>query len=300
MMRVKGTGFLDMVCYAVFHDRCRHILISPIAAHYQRLSIRHRMHDEWLVHNSRPAPPSLPNLICAIATNAGILSVSSDESLSWITPYNPPKAAGRSNKKHGAAAPSTPPIPREVFDLDFHPTNPNLLYAAGRQPRLWLKDMRTPPDEPCSFIRHTSSIARLRAVSENHVLVCGLQNSMTLYDTRFLPATTISSSKNNHHATTPLLPFPSYRNAAHLHLGFDVCPSLHLAAAAQDDGTVCLFSLATGRRLACPALEAGGKMDAPIKALMFQQMPRESTMSLFVGEGMWARKFSFGALDMED
>lgn len=111
---------------------------------------------------------------------------------------------------------------------------------------------------------------------------------MAIYDTRFLGSN-----------ARPLLTFPSHRNEAHFHIGFDASPQLNVVAAAQENGTVKLFSLSTGRQLRCRALDAV-RTAAPIKALMFQRMPRENMESIWVGEGCLVKKFSFGTENWED
>ncbi|GJN74134.1 hypothetical protein PLIIFM63780_008212 [Purpureocillium lilacinum] len=243
--------------------------------HYQRLSIRHRLRDEWLVHQSTPAPAA-SDLLCVIGTNAGILRVRSNETMAWIAPQSPPKGLH---------------LPQEIFDQDFQHGNHNILLAGGRQPRLWMTDLRT-PESDWSWTRHASSIAHLRSVNEHQILVAGLQNSMALYDMRFFG--------RRPNGISPLLDFPAYRNAAHFHTGWDVSPSLGVAAAAQDDGTVRLFSLRSGRALRRPAMDRAARTDTPVRALMFQQMPWEKTPSLFVGEGPSLRKYSFGTVDVDD
>ncbi|KAK7229086.1 hypothetical protein V2G26_001256 [Clonostachys chloroleuca] len=274
------------------------------ATNHQRLSFsRLWRYDQIGLNTCKPAPPSLPHLICAIGTASGLVSVSTDESVSLLTSHNP----YRSNQNRG----HTPyhqhtRDPRDVFDLDFHPTNPNILFSGGRQPRVWIKDMRTPTSDPCHHIAHPSSVARLRAISENQLLVCGPENAMAIYDVRFFPMSSSSSSQGGHDTAppkrprlSPLLTFPEYVNGAHLAVGFDVSRELGIAAAARDDGTVGLFSLATGRRLPCPAMEARGKMGTPIKSLVFQTVPGENSQSLFVGEGLWLRKYSFGTRELD-
>ncbi|KAJ4327964.1 hypothetical protein N0V84_001639 [Fusarium piperis] len=114
---------------------------------------------------------------------------------------------------------------------------------------------------------------------------------MALYDVRFLT--------RNPRGARPLLKFQDHRNEAHFHIGWDVSPDLNVVAAAQDNGTVKLFSLRSGRQLRCPTVDST-HVDSPIKALMFQRMPRERLPSLFVGEGPSLRKFSFGAMEWED
>ncbi|KAG6014837.1 hypothetical protein E4U41_004743 [Claviceps citrina] len=71
-----------------------------------------------------------------------------------------------------------------------------------------------------------------------------------------------------------------------------------VVAAGQDDGTVQLFSLRTGRTLRSPAVDV--RTDAPIKALQFGHMPGEKMPSLWVGEGDAVRKFSLGPRDFEE
>lgn len=164
--------------------------------------------------------------------------------------------------------------------------------AGGRQPRLWMTDMRE-PESGWTFVRHTSSITHLRSVNQHQVLVAGLQDQMCLYDMRFFA----KSHRPNGHK--PLVSFPGYKNQAHVHTGWDVCTDLGVVAAAHDDGTVKLFSLQSGRTLRSPELNSV-KMDSPIKALMFQRMPRERMPSLWVGQGPSLNKFSFGAKDLYD
>ncbi|KAF4976564.1 hypothetical protein FZEAL_6783 [Fusarium zealandicum] len=242
--------------------------------HYQRLSIRHGLRDEWAVHSSTPAPSS-SDLICVIGSNSGLLQVHSNETLSAIAPDVAPKGTQ---------------LPQEIFAQDFQQDNHNILLAGGRQPRLWIADLRA-PEAQWSFAKHTSSISHVQSVNPHQALVSGLQSSMALYDLRFVT--------RNPRGARPLLRFQEHRNEAHFHIGWDVSLELNVVAAAQDSGTVKLFSLRSGRRLRSAAVDAI-KVDAPIKALMFQRMPRERMPSLFVGEGPLLRKFSLGAVKWDD
>ncbi|KAJ4261460.1 hypothetical protein NW762_006885 [Fusarium torreyae] len=133
--------------------------------HYQRLSVRHGFHDEWIVHSSTPAPPS-SDLICVVGSNRGLLQVHSNETLSAIAP--------------GVASKGMQ-LPQEIFAQDFQEGNHNVLLAGGRQPRLWITDLRA-PEAHWSFAKHTSSISHIKSVNPHHVLVSGLQSSMALYD----------------------------------------------------------------------------------------------------------------------
>lgn len=235
----------------------RYVLIDDGAANfYQRLSMRHRHRSEWVVHNSTPAPAS-SDLVCLMATNAGVVRVLENETMSLVSsPKNNPK---------------------EMFDMDFQQGNHNVVLAGGRASRLWMADLRSPK---WSFIRHASSIARVRSVNEHQVVACGLQSSMCLYDLRF-----VSQRPNG---MGPLVSFTGYRNEAHVHVGFDVCTEAGVVAAAQEDGTVGLFSLESGRRVRCEAMGFGrGRV---VRALMFG----EGGASLWIGEGPGIAKYAFG------
>lgn len=249
--------------------------------HYQRLSIRHRLRDEWLVHQSTPAPPS-SDLLCVIGTNAGVLRVRSNETMAWVAPQSPPKGDD---------------VPLDVLDQDFQQGNHNVLVAGGRQPRLWLTDMRA-PDARWTHLAHASSLAHVRSVNQHQVLVAGARSAMALYDLRFLSGSGSGSGSGN--GAAPLVAFPAYRNEAYLHAGWDVCPALNVVAAAHDDGAVALFSLRSGRRLRPGPALAALRTDTPVRALQFAQMPRERLPSLFVGEGPTVAKYSFGVLHLED
>ncbi|KAH7153063.1 hypothetical protein EDB81DRAFT_868266 [Dactylonectria macrodidyma] len=242
--------------------------------HCQRLVIRRGQHLKWVVHASTPAPAS-SDLICVVGTNRGVLKVQSNGNMSLMAAYN------SLNRLE---------LPQEIFAQDFQVGNHNILLAGGRQPRLWMTDLRA-PDTQWSFSKHASAISHIRSVNPNQVLVAGLQNSMALYDVRFL--------HRRRDGARPLLEFPGHGNEAHFHVGWDVDARLGVVAAGQDNGTVRLFSLRSGRRLRNPATEAL-RSGSPYKALMFQTMPRERLPSLFVGEGACVRKISFGANDFED
>ncbi|KFA80481.1 hypothetical protein S40288_02103 [Stachybotrys chartarum IBT 40288] len=267
-------------------DEDRPLWLLGETNHYQRLSIRHRLHDQWLVHKCTPAPAS-SDLLCVIGTNAGILRVRSNETMAWIAPEVPQR---QQQQSHQSSTKYITPSPKEIFDLDFQHGNHNVVLAGGRQPHLWITDMRAPEAE-WSRIPHSSSVAHLRSVNEHHVLVAGLKNAMDLYDMRFF------AQRPN--GARPLLRFPDYGNLAHYETGWDVCPELNVVANAQDDGTVKLFSLRSGRALRSPYIDEID-MSTPIRAMMFQRLPGEKLPSLFVGEGMDLRKFSFGTFGPED
>ncbi|KAF5702250.1 myocyte-specific enhancer factor 2d [Fusarium mundagurra] len=241
---------------------------------YQRVAVPHEGRGVWMVHNSTPAPSS-SGLICVASSNRGLLSMHSEGSVSVVAPR---------------AAQNGTQIPQETFAQDFQEGNHNVVFTGGRQPRLWITDLRA-PEPQWSFANHASSISHIKSVNTNQVLASGLKSSMALYDVRYLTS--------DPRGTKPLLYFNGHRNEAHFHIGWDVSPELNVVAAAQDNGTVKLFSLRSGRGLPCPAVQSI-HTDTPIKALVFQRMPREKASSLFIGEGPLLRKFSFGTMAGED
>ncbi|KAM3436245.1 hypothetical protein NHJ13734_005185 [Beauveria thailandica] len=267
-------------------------------SHYQRLYIRHhRLRDSWIVHQSTPAPASSP-LLCVVGTNAGILSVSSDETMSWLAPSSSSPGTQQQQQQHAG--------PQEIFAQDFQQGNHNVLLAGGRQPALWITDLRDNDPRRWRATPHDSTVTHLRSVSAHQVLVAGLRSSMSTYDLRFLGRPTPSGQATSRSCSMPVLRFSGYENEAHVHTGWDVCAELGLVAAAQDDGTVALFSLRSGKRVR-PGGGGGGsggigdlRTETPIKALMWQRMPRERLPSLWVGEGPLVRKFSLGVGEVGD
>ncbi|KAF4337225.1 myocyte-specific enhancer factor 2d [Fusarium beomiforme] len=244
------------------------------STHYQRVAIPHERRGEWIVHNSTPAPAS-SDLICVASSNRGLLKMHYDGSVSVAAPRVAQKGIQ---------------LPQETFAQDFQEGNHNVVFTGGRQPRLWITDLRA-PEPQWSFAKHASSISHIKSVNQHQVLVSGLKSSMALYDVRHL--------SSDPRGTRPLLRFHGHRNEAYFHIGWDVSPELNVVAAAQDNGTVKLFSLRSGRQLRCPAVESI-HVDTPIKALMFQGMPRERRPSLYIAEGPMLRKFSYGTTTWED
>ncbi|KAF5628380.1 myocyte-specific enhancer factor 2d [Fusarium sp. NRRL 52700] len=241
---------------------------------YQRVAVPHEGRGEWMVHNSTPAPSS-SDLICVASSSRGLLRMHSEGSVSVVAPR---------------AAQNGTQLPQETFAQDFQEGNHNVVFTGGRQPRLWITDLRA-PEPQWSFANHASSISHIKSVNPHQLLASGLKSSMALYDVRYLTS--------DPRGTKPLLHFDGHRNEAHFHIGWDASPELNIVAAAQDNGTVKLFSLKSGCQLRCTAAETI-HVDSPVKALMFQRMPRERMPSLFVGEGPLLRKFSFGIQEWGD
>lgn len=253
---------------------------------WQTFMRRNPAWGEWCVYSCTPAPAS-SNLLSILGTSVGPLNVDRNGGIT-----------SRMSEEFSQALGSRSP---EIFTQDFQQDNHNVLFSGGRQHRLWITDVRAPVTE-VMYAPHTSSINHVRSINPHQVLVAGLKNSMSLYDTRFFGKKYNAGSsgrKRGGNGRAPLLTFPGYKNAAHVHTGWDVCAELGLVAAAHDDGTVKLFSLKTGRLLKSPAVDSV-RTDTPIKALMFSTMSGERLPSLWVSEGHDVRKFSMGALRFED
>ncbi|KAG6051814.1 hypothetical protein E4U17_006023 [Claviceps sp. LM77 group G4] len=241
---------------------------------------------EWCVHSCTPAPAS-SNLLSVLGTSVGLLNVNHNGDIASLMPEEFSQALGSRSP--------------EIFTQDFQQGNHNVLLSGGRRPRLWITDVRAPVLE-VMYAPHASSINHVRSINPHQVLVAGLKNSMSLYDTRFFGKQSnvgFGGRKRGGNGRAPLLTFPEYKNAAHIHTGWDVCAELGLVAAAHDDGTVKLFSLKTGRLLKSPAVDSV-RTDTPIKALTFSTMRGERLPSLWVGEEHDVKKFSMGALRFED
>jgi hypothetical protein len=263
---------------------------------YRKLLIRPANNPHWYVHQSTPAPAA-SNLLCVVGTSNGILRVRSNETLGWISTNDVPPSidsttkvdTGRRNRpSKRARARHGPWYPQEIFSQDFQVGNHNVLFAGGRQPHLWISDLRAPTDG-WSFVKHGSSIAHVRSINQHQVIVAGLQNQMSIYDTRFFQSD--KTNPNGRTLSSPLLDFPDYRNEAHYHIGWDVSLELNLVASAQDNGTVKLFSLSSGRVLRSGNALESFRTQTPVKAMMFQTLPGERMPSLYVARGPLVKKF---------
>ncbi|KAL6864406.1 hypothetical protein J3F83DRAFT_134088 [Trichoderma novae-zelandiae] len=246
-------------------------------------------------HQSTPAPAS-SDLLCVVGTSDGIMSVHSDQTSRWLQPRPPnlgldarvetPTRRGRSNRMRKT--------PHEIFSQDFQVDNHNVLFAGGRQPRLWMSDLRAPAVE-WSSIKHGSSIAHVRSINPYQVVVAGLQDCMSLYDTRFFRSDEKDAAGRN--ASSPVLEFSEFRNQARFDIGWDVCPELNLVASAQDDSTVKLFSLTSGGLVRSGRDLESFKAKNPVKALMFQTLPGERLPNLYMADGAYLKKFGCAPAD---
>ncbi|PHH60632.1 hypothetical protein CDD81_1383 [Ophiocordyceps australis] len=290
------------------HDTSRPNWLLGQISYYKRISMGQRHNSRWQSNTCCPAPAS-SNQICVVATNAGILSVSSNEESLWLAP---PRERHRLTH-HRACS------PLDVLDLDYQMGNPNVVFAGGRKPLVWTIDMRAPeadwlatplvapPSSRTPRPRSSAfSISHLRSINPFHILAAGPCDAMAIYDIRSLAQSCHAAHIRRSGASEPLplakplVTFPHYRNAAHIHSGWDVSPQLGVVATAHDDGSFGLFSLRTGRLLQHAATIPSTKLHIPIRAMQFQTMPTELLPSLFVAEGSSLRKYSFGANKLHD
>ncbi|KAI1432451.1 hypothetical protein GGR50DRAFT_674250 [Xylaria sp. CBS 124048] len=122
------------------------------------------------------APAASP-LVCTVATSRGVLQWEQGaSSVSWMAPPAPVGfARGWQSALDGF---------RDVFAVDFDPSQHNVVRFGGRPGLLISADMRMPYS---SWVRAKlpSSITHLRCSNEgNQVLVAGLRNRLGIYDLR--------------------------------------------------------------------------------------------------------------------
>ncbi|ROT40224.1 hypothetical protein SODALDRAFT_329906 [Sodiomyces alkalinus F11] len=166
-----------------------------------------------------------------------------------------------------------------------------------RSNRPSLHRLRRQPKPGSTFLRYDSdpglSAARNNRDNDNNIVARNDNISSRINPGRARTGGTDTESDAGAAAARPVLTFPAYRNAAHVHIGFDLDPATGVVAAAHDDGRVALYSLASGQRLRSPHVDAVCAR-APVRSLMFQTMPGDRHASLWVGVGASLRKFSVG------
>ncbi|KAK4102597.1 hypothetical protein N658DRAFT_495313 [Parathielavia hyrcaniae] len=277
------------------------------------------------IHALQPAAHG-SSLTCIAGTDQGIIKLQ-DNKLDWFTPR--PRPSQR--HKQGRPDPTQPPWQGDILSVDFAHHNPTEVILAGtRSSHVCLLDMRVPVREwttRSNAFRHVSSIAHVRSVGPHEVLAAGPRNAMAIYDIRFLqqapppppppppplppsPWQTHKTKQDHHHhhrqtwhgnATRPIVEFPSYRNAAHIHTGLDVLAepgygSRGIVAAAHDDATVGLYSLRDGARIPGGAVDSiGAAAGTVVRSIMWATLPGDRHPGLFVGEGPCVKKYSFWA-----
>ncbi|KAI1210347.1 uncharacterized protein F4807DRAFT_61698 [Annulohypoxylon truncatum] len=193
----------------------------------------------------------------------------------------------------------------DIFGVDYHVTNPNLVFFGGRPGKLCIGDLRQ-NDFEWSAIQLPKSIAHVKAVNDNQVLVAGLENMMSVYDIRFCDRTTINdnrdikSGRGCKKGGDPIVTMQEYKSQSRFNTGFDFDRTLGIAAAAHEDGKVVLYSVRSGRRLPSRDIDKIHSRWGQIECLQFQTMEDDHTPTLFVGEGNDINAFSFGVDNLDD
>lgn len=133
-----------------------------------------------VINTSCPAP-SYSRLTCIAGGDVGLLQLTNDSRLSWLTKPQPPSSSSKTSHD------SAPPRAKhgEVLSLDFLTVNPaEVILVGGRTGRVCVLDMRL-PEEEWGWIKHPSSAAHVRSVGSHGVLVAGPMSAMRLYDIRW-------------------------------------------------------------------------------------------------------------------
>lgn len=192
-------------------------------------------------------------------------------------------------------------ISSEVFAIDFQPVQgSSLVFAGGRSPNISSFDPRggsrgnqpsrkdqRQVSEQKGAILHGSPVSNLKFVNEHQLLATGPRSKMALYDIRFVKDRPVAGAYHS----APLLNFPTHKNEARFDLGLDVSPDGRTTVAAQDDGKVKVFSMGSGREVACPVLGGiGGDGRGVVRRLAFGKVEGD----LFVGLGGSVVKYGFG------
>ncbi|KAM0335196.1 hypothetical protein ACHAQA_000238 [Verticillium albo-atrum] len=283
------------------NNRCKSIRLRPGRRYYS-------------VNLATPAPAASSDLICTLATDDGIIRLTSNEGISWITPRP------EENRQQDTR-------PMDVLAQAFHATNPSVLYAGTRSSTVQTIDLRTPPGSWTSF-QTVSAVTHLRSLESNpnNLLVAALRSTLHIYDLRYITTEAPDSQpqppapppqRRRHRngrripqppappapvaarSSGPVLTFPDYCNEAHIHIGLDTNFDAGVLAAAHDDGRVALYSLRSGLRLRAPTVDRWTS-ETPVRSLMFRTMPRDRHASLWVGGPGVLEGFSMGVQGGED
>ncbi|OLN86201.1 hypothetical protein CCHL11_04201 [Colletotrichum chlorophyti] len=228
---------------------------------------------EGVVNQTTPAPHS-SSLACVIGTSYGLLKLTSDERIQWLGPPRPRPG----------------PAEGDFFDQTFLPSNSDVLLAGGRNRDVKLIDLRAKWTE-WDAISAAGPVSHLRAINPHQFLTAGPRSRMALFDIRY--------RRSRPNGVRPLVEFAGYKNEAHMHIGWDVDIASGVVAAAHDDGRVGVYSLVSGHRLRCPAVDAV-RARTPVKSMQFQTMPGRRHASLFMGVGPNLKMFSIGAMGDND
>ncbi|KAI0096529.1 hypothetical protein F4814DRAFT_434983 [Daldinia grandis] len=229
------------------------------------------------------APTTSPDLLCVVGTTHGLVYYND---LGYMAV---PFPLGHFNFGDPMGRPPT----ADTFSITFKAENPNILLFGGRPGRLFTGDLR------CEYPKWTNikvcdTITHVKQVSEHKVLVAGLRNMLSVFDTRYCASKFLHTKPQT--ATTPFLQITGFKNGPYLDLGLDVDRDSGVVAAAHDDGKMALYSVRSGRRLQCADVD-GIAARGPIHCVQWETFVGDNTPSLFVGADHRAKVYSFGVKD---
>ncbi|KAI0449821.1 hypothetical protein F5B21DRAFT_508811 [Xylaria acuta] len=129
-------------------------------------------------HCVAPTPVASP-VLCLVGTSRGILQWNHIlGEPTWLTPPGPVQP----NPKRQSQL----DLFRDVFTIDFHPSQTEILRFGGRPGALFTADTRV-RHTSWSHLKLPSTITHLKCLDGgNQVLVAGLQNQLGVYDLRFV------------------------------------------------------------------------------------------------------------------
>ncbi|KAI1428517.1 hypothetical protein F5Y12DRAFT_30035 [Xylaria sp. FL1777] len=134
--------------------------------------------NDYGAHCVAPAP-AFSSAACAVGTSRGIIQW--DRDLTRSSTWLPSAARFVTNpERHFPGE-----LFHDVFAVDFHPSNGDILRFGGRPGALFTADTRVPLTT-WSYLKLPSTITHLKCLNGgNQVLVAGLQNQLGVYDLRF-------------------------------------------------------------------------------------------------------------------
>ena len=174
------------------------------------------------------------------------------------------------------------------LSVDFKMNSCDVLLAGTLGTMVKIFDMRKPRGAP--WIRRNGRTNYVKSISEHHVLAAGMgqgneaHGDMSVYDLRFLRQNDLAGVND------PLVRFP-----AHEYMQGAACAvQLDRGIVAVHEHTrMKLYSLRSGRRITCPAIDKFAP-GCTISGAVWATMPNEQNPSLFVAARNAISKFSFG------
>ncbi|KAI1343992.1 hypothetical protein F5Y15DRAFT_368721 [Xylariaceae sp. FL0016] len=221
-----------------------------------------------------------------VGTSQGLAQfVGSDgRDLRWVTP--------RKHQPRGS-------LFRDIFAVSYqHGSSSNMLFG-GRPGKLITGDCRVEQGK-WDCLELPSPIAHIRSLNEHQALVAGLNNHMAVYDLRFIRRAPDEGTAYRANNRAPVTVFDNYRNAAHCDLGFDYDRETGIVAAGNDNRTMRLYSVRSGRRLPSPCVDSIVSRHGVIHSIQFQKFPGDIMPTLFVGVGSNINAYALGIENIGD